>query len=174
MAVQIIIDGYNLIRQSATLSLIDDQDMQEGREALINLLAEYRQFKPHAITVVFDGTDAPGHLQRNDRILGIDIKFSPPGQTADRVIKKLAAEKKEKAVVVSSDLEVVRFAESEGAAIISSPDFEAKMTQAVLMAGEGDEATAAESGWSPGVKKKGPARKLSKKERRRRRKTKKL
>jgi len=36
MPLHIIIDGYNVIRRSKQLSLLDLQDIQEGREALQN------------------------------------------------------------------------------------------------------------------------------------------
>ncbi len=176
MPTQIIIDGYNFIRQSGTLALLDARDLQEGREALLKLLTGYKRLKPHAVAVVFDGTEAPIHYQRHDRVGGVEIIFSAPGQTADRVIKNMAAKKREKAVIVSSDGEIAAFAESVGATTISSPEFEAKIAQAELLntkeAGMGEEE--ALSGWRPGLKKKGPRRRLSKKSRQHRRKTRKL
>jgi len=39
MSIHIIIDGYNLIRQSTTLSILDQQDIMLGREALVDMLA---------------------------------------------------------------------------------------------------------------------------------------
>jgi predicted RNA-binding protein with PIN domain len=59
MSIHIIIDGYNLIRQSTTLSTLDQQDIMLGREALVDMLAAYRKIKPHRITVVFDGRSSP-------------------------------------------------------------------------------------------------------------------
>ena len=56
MSIHIIIDGYNLIRQSTTLSALDQQDIMLGREALVDTLAAYRKIKHHRITVVFDGS----------------------------------------------------------------------------------------------------------------------
>ena len=55
MSLHIIIDGYNLIRQSGQLSMLDMQDLQLGREALVDMLAAYKRFKAHRITVVCDG-----------------------------------------------------------------------------------------------------------------------
>ncbi|MBU4258375.1 MAG: NYN domain-containing protein, partial [Proteobacteria bacterium] len=49
MSLHIIIDGYNLIRQSNTLSNLDGQDIQLGREALLKMLAEYKKIKHHKI-----------------------------------------------------------------------------------------------------------------------------
>ncbi|MCD4762468.1 MAG: NYN domain-containing protein, partial [Desulfobacterales bacterium] len=47
MSLHIIIDGYNLIRQSTTLSDLDGQDIQLGREALLNMLVAYKKIKHH-------------------------------------------------------------------------------------------------------------------------------
>ena len=85
MAVHIIIDGYNLIRQSDSLRTLDMQDIQMGRDALVEILAEYKKVKKHKITVVFDGTEAPFFSQRRDRVKGIEIKFSRKGELADHL-----------------------------------------------------------------------------------------
>lgn len=164
----IIIDGYNLIRQSPTLSRIDSRDLQKGREVLLNRLAAYRRAKPHAVTVVFDGADAPSYYQHRDRVGGVDVRFSGPGEIADTVIRQLALQKREKALVVTSDREIVAFVESAGAAAISSREFEERMAQVLMMenpAGGGDE-DESDAPWSGTTKKKGPGRKPSKKERR--------
>ena len=71
MAIHIIIDGYNLIRQSPTLSRLDRQDIASGREALVARLAAYRKLKPHRITVVFDGAQAPAFAAARDRVLSL-------------------------------------------------------------------------------------------------------
>ena len=173
MSIHIIIDGYNLIRQSDSLSRLDDRDIQLGREAVLDRLSTYRRNKHHRITVVFDGANAPPFSQRSGRIKGIEVKFSRTGETADAVIKRMADHERERALVVSSDLEVIRFAASKGAATISSPEFEEKikMTEYVIdkkMESEDKDA------WIPSTKKKGPRKRLSKKKRRDRIKIRKL
>jgi predicted RNA-binding protein with PIN domain len=173
MPIHIIIDGYNLIRQSATLSTLDQQDMMLGREALVGRLAAYRKVKPHRITVVFDASHSPAFSQHRDRQKGIAIRFSKRGESADDVIKRMARKERNKALVVSSDREIVNFAESYGAATISAPQFENKIEIAVQgdhHKNESDDNT----GWTPTTKKKGPSRRLPKKQRQNRRKIKKL
>ena len=133
MSVHIIIDGYNLIRQSNSFSDIDRQDIQLGREALLDTLAAYQRIKRHMITVVFDGTNAPPFSQHKNRVKGINVKFSRSGESADSVIKRMANREREKALVVSSDMDIVNFAVTKGAATISSYDFEEKITMAVSM-----------------------------------------
>ena len=166
MSIHIIIDGYNIIRQSSNLSVLDNQDLQMGREALLELLALYKKIKQHRITVVFDGKNAPAFAQPNSNIEGVDIKFSGNGETADTVIKQMAAIAREKALVVSSDREIIDFAAQHGSATISSPGFEAKVATAVYLENQELEIIDEDNnGWIPTTKKKGPQKKLSKKER---------
>ena len=62
MALHLIIDGYNIIRQSPELLSKESQDLRWGREALLEKLAAYRRLKKHPITVVFDGWLKPGNI----------------------------------------------------------------------------------------------------------------
>ena len=173
MSLHIIIDGYNLIRQSNNLSSLDRQDMQQGRETLIDMLAAYKKMKAHRITVVFDGTEAPLHSQQRDRRKGISILFSHNGETADAVIKKMARRERQKALVVSSDLEIVQSAASSGAATISADEFERKLEISIYTNGIETDRDG-NRGWKPTTKKKGPSRRLSKRQRTNRAKIRKL
>ena len=118
--------------------------------------------------------DQPIYVQLRERVKGIAVRFSIPGESADTVIKRMAAKEKERALIVSSDLEIVRYADLQGAATIDSPAFEEKLVQAAYLAVKGVDAETENSGWRPTTRKKGPRRRRSKKERRRRRKTRKL
>ncbi|MCU0559760.1 MAG: NYN domain-containing protein [Desulfobacterales bacterium] len=135
MAIHIIVDGYNLIRQSPELSRLDRRDIALGRAALVAGLAAYRKLKPHRITVVFDGVDAPGLASARDVQSGIHILFSRRGETADAVIARLARQEREKALVVSSDAAVARAAHACGAAAIDSREFEHRLAQAAALQG---------------------------------------
>jgi predicted RNA-binding protein with PIN domain len=173
MSVHIIIDGYNLIRQSRVLSELDRQDLQTARDALIASLAHYKRTKPHKITVVFDGVNAPAEASNRNRHRGIDIRFSSKGETADSVIKRMARRERERALVVTSDQEIVHFASFQGAATISSPLFEERVAMAAVgQSGPNGEEDL--TGWVPSTKKKGPSRRLSKRQRRNLTKTRKL
>ena len=176
MAIHIIIDGYNMIRQSPELSKWERMDIQQGREALIDWLVAYKRQRPHKITVVFDGSNAPTVSPRRDRVKGIAVRFSRGGETADAVIKRMARQEKEKALVVTSDREIIEAAASQGAATISSPEFEEKLVMADQLGQDGitpDEIDDRPD-WKPTTKKKGPRRRLSKQKRRNRLKISKL
>jgi len=176
MSLHIIIDGYNMIRRSPALSTIDRHDLQLGREALVDSVAEYKRIKKHKITIVFDGTRARPFSKHNDHVKGITIKFSSPGETADTEIKRIAAQEREKALVVSSDRDIVRFVSARGAATMSSDAFEEKiwMTSYMMTKGIVSEEGEAADGWTPTTRKKGPRKRLSKTERRNRIKIRKL
>lgn len=174
MSLHIIIDGYNLIRQSPALGAAELQSLEEGREALCERLVVYKRLKGHPITVVFDGTRAPNLGVERRRRMGIDILFSRYGELADSVIKRLVAKEGQRAVVVTSDKEVREHAARLGAATIGSEEFEHKMTMAVAMDSVSDDTVDQETGWRPTTKKKGPARRRSKRDRRSRVKTRKL
>ena len=173
MSIHIIIDGYNLIRQSTDLGMLDRQDIQMGRDALVDMLAAYKKIKAHRITVVFDGARAPSFSQQRDRQKGIAIIFSHQGESADDVIKKMVRGEGQKALVVSSDQDIVRAAEHCGAATISAHDFEYKLAMSINREGM-ENGRDDNEGWKPSTKKKGPSRRLSKRQRRHRVKIRKL
>jgi len=174
MALHIIVDGYNLIRNSAALKELDRQDIQLGREALMEMLAAYKKIKHHKITVVFDGTDAPIFSQSHDRVKGIAVRFSRAGETADDLIKRMAAHDREKALIVSSDREIAAAASGCLAATIGSAAFEQKL----FMAGADGSGRSQEDNdvdsRSFSTRKKGPRRRAPKSRRRNRRRIGKL
>ncbi len=161
----IVIDGYNLIRQSRRLKRIDRYDLQAGREALVEAVAAYRKLKPFPVTIVFDGGDAEPGMPRRDQTKGIRLRFSKAGELADEVIKRIIGREKANALVVSSDREIIDFAIANGAATISSAEFDERLDMAHYMDSKGAEEVAPASGWQATTKKTGPSRRLPKRKR---------
>jgi uncharacterized protein len=146
---------------------IDHDDLQLGRELLIEKLAAYKRLKGHQITVVFDGSPEFSHFASAHQEKGIRVKFSKYGESADGVIKRMASQEREKALVVSSDNDIARFCESAGAAVIGAGEFEAKMELAAMMDMKGQTPEPGHgNGWAATTKKKGEGKKLPKKDRR--------
>ena len=173
----ILIDGYNLIRQSVILRRFERQSLEAGRNALIAWLADYRRKKDHYITVVFDGWESGQPQEERDYSAGISIIYSSRGEKADEVIKRLTAGSDEEIIVVSSDREIVSYATRRGKATLSSAEFESIVNkqpstsadnQVPSQKDEDDEEN------SRPVSKKGPAHRLSRAQRQVQSKIKKL
>jgi len=166
----IIIDGYNLIRQSDTLRRFERQSLEAGRQALLQQVSRYRKQKGHRITVVFDGWENGSPLEERDRQGGITIVYSRRGEKADEVIKRMVLHQGEEIVVVTSDREVAAYADRKGAASLTSLEFEAVIFRTAASAmtvgdcppdKEEDQADSRQSGARA---KKGPAHRLSRRE----------
>jgi predicted RNA-binding protein with PIN domain len=171
MPIHLIIDGYNLIRQSPWLSLLDVRDLEAGREALLQTLSDYRRRRPqHKITVVFDGWQGGSLQESRDLCQGVVVIYSRRGERADEVIKRFLTREKRKVVMVSSDRELQDFAERVGATWVAAGQFEIQFLRNSSADGEEGE----EEPGPRGTTKKGPARRLKKSLRRKKDRLRKL
>jgi predicted RNA-binding protein with PIN domain len=163
MSLHLIIDGYNLIRRSPSLSALDRQDLETGRAELIQRLATYRKLRPVPITVIFDGWNQMSLSESRTTERGIRVVFSKRGQKADELVIASARDMGEKAVVVTSDRQVQLEAQRHHATVISSEEFEIKMEMATYAVQKGiaseDPSDRTET---EGTRKKGPSRRLPK------------
>jgi len=162
---RVIVDGYNLIRNSPELSRIDRQNLEAGRQELLRRLGEYQRRKGHQVEVVFDAAESAYSSRRQERIGGISVTFSRKGETADEVIKGLTAAGREGVVVVTSDRELAAFAERQGSCTIPAEEFERKILSSSDFPEKDTQEREEPDRWPR--KKKGTARRLSKAERRR-------
>lgn len=170
MTMHLIIDGYNLIRQSEEMQRLDARELEAGRAALLARLAVYREHHHHKITVVFDGWLGGDLKETRDRHQGLLIIYSRRGEKADEVIKRLLTLERQRAVLVTSDREIQAWAQTVGAAWITAGQFEMQHLLATGEDGVGEEPEEAGNRRS----KKGPARRLPKDQRRRQQRLKKL
>ncbi len=167
----LIIDGYNLLHVGRLPATLTQADLQRERDRLIDQLSTFREVKPCAITLVFDGWQGGWATERKERKKGIDLIYSRLGEKADEVIKRLVKERGAGAIVITSDREIARYAERMDVAVISSSQFKERLEMSAARTGREsiDEESVRKS-----VKSKGPSRRLSKKERRMRAALKKL
>jgi predicted RNA-binding protein with PIN domain len=101
----LIVDGYNVIRQTMPYRTIAEDDLDASRLALISDVSAFSHGEFRA-TVVFDGHNNEGSDGQAHAIAGITVIFSRYGQDADSVIEQLsrtAREAGEDVVVVTSD-----------------------------------------------------------------------
>ncbi|MGQ9508892.1 MAG: NYN domain-containing protein [Thermodesulfobacteriota bacterium] len=167
----LIIDGYNLLHAHRSLFRLNSIELQWEREKLIRQLATYRYYRSCEVTVVFDGWQGGSSTEKRERQRGIEVIFSKIGEKADEVIKGFIKEMGSGVLVISSDREIAKFASRFSVAVISSEEFQKKLREVELKEEGGiKEDNEEERNWE----KKGPSRRLSKKEKRLRAALKKL
>jgi len=172
MAMQIVVDGYNLIGSERGLR----GDLEGKRNRLIQRLQQYRGKKGFGVIVVFDGWRSGWPTEVQQQSGGITVIFSQQGEKADEVIIKLAKEMGSGCVVVTSDREVRRAAEASSAVAVYAGEFNTILRNLDNDAIDGENDLPSED--APDEfrhpDKKGNPRKLSKVERKRREILKKL
>ena len=89
MGYDILVDGYNVIKNDPSLHAIEVKSLATARQQLIDQLVRRYRHTPHQVIVVFDG-DGPSEQVSHER--RVRIIFSRYGQTADRVIMRLSEE----------------------------------------------------------------------------------
>ena len=161
----LIIDGYNLLALDKRL----DRGLEQSRNSLINNLVRYRQAKPMNLTVVFDGWRSGSASETRLAQDGIAIVYSRLGEKADAVVIRLAREKNSGAVVVSSDREIRNAVERFGAVAIHAHEFSEILQQLDNPGG-----AEAFDDWQDRPSDRGGANRLSKAERKRQDKLRKL
>lgn len=106
----LLVDGYNVLRSGFRYRQVTDPDYTDdtfntAREMLINDVVNYAGNDWRAI-IVFDGAKNAFSTGQAESVGGVRIMFSPAGQSADKVIEKLAHDARERQVetlVVTSD-----------------------------------------------------------------------
>ena len=108
----LIVDGYNVLRSGSRYRWqpradedYTDDFFNAARDRLINDVVNYAGRDMGAI-IVFDAADNELSEGSRTKIGGVQVIFSPAGQSADKVIEKLAHDARERQVetlVVTSD-----------------------------------------------------------------------
>jgi predicted RNA-binding protein with PIN domain len=115
-----VLDGYNVIRRDPDLHAREAESLETGRSALLAFVARIARDSPDTFTVVFDGARRSGGTPGSGRV---QVVFSRPPETADDVLRRLAASLREGGVVVTSDRAVQTAARRANAVAVSAEQF---------------------------------------------------
>ncbi len=124
-------------------------------------LAEYSKIKGHDITVVFDGWKSGGGEENQSIVNGVSVIYSKLGEKADSVIKRIISSDKRQWIVVTSDRDIADHAWRCGSVAVSSEEFQNIFERSERI-DSGDFEFLEEEDYES--EKKGSPRKLSKKE----------
>lgn len=131
----LVVDGYNVIRESRTYRQLIDEDLTDpllhdvyvrARQALLADVAAFAQGSYEA-TVVFDGFGNPDPERPPLRTAGVNVVFSPSGVEADTVIERMVAEERSagsEVTVITSDAGVQSTVFGENVTRLSSRMFD--------------------------------------------------
>ncbi|MFW0883618.1 NYN domain-containing protein [Candidatus Acidulodesulfobacterium sp. H_13] len=169
--ITIIIDGYNFIFNSYFKLRFKSDELQKLRELTINFLSKYYNVKRNKVIVVFDGynTDEPYESAYNRQ--NIEIIYSKKDEKADDVIVRLA-KSIGNSIVVTNDNEIRRHVSGVNCSCMSIGEFEKIIENIINSDNNGslsqnyedeEDETARRHGMSS--EKKGNPHKLSKKDR---------
>lgn len=121
----LLVDGYNVIRQTPPYRDLAEADLESARAALVSDVGAYAD-RSFDATVVFDGHLNPASNGVAHKVAGITVIFSRYGADADSVIESLARAARERGddtVVVTSDAQTQWAVLGGSVARMSSPEF---------------------------------------------------
>ena len=126
----ILIDGYNIIRNTPGLIAAERLGLPAGRDALLGLVAARYRHTVHTVVVVFDGDGAVESTQPPARGVCGCVVYTRCGDSADAAIQRIAAAERARGadvVVVSNDLEVRLGAAAAGGTPARADDLAARL-----------------------------------------------
>ena len=122
----VIVDGYNVIFAWDELKKLADDNLENARQKLMDILCNYSAFTKCETVLVFDAYNVPGNKGKRFNYNNIRVVYTKERELGDNYIEKLISEigKNENVRVVTSDnliqLSAVRF----GVLRVSAREFE--------------------------------------------------
>ncbi|MGO4111411.1 NYN domain-containing protein [Paenibacillus sp. YAF4_2] len=118
----LLVDGYNMIGAWPVLEKLKEIDLEEARDKLLDMMADYQGFSGMTVYVVFDAHQVPG-LGATYRHHKLTIVYTKEKETADECIERLVSElmaRRRNVFVATSDLVEQHVAFGKGALRLSA------------------------------------------------------
>ena len=121
----LLVDGYNVIFASKSLSELADTNIDAARDRLLELLIDYKAYKDYEIILVFDAYRLKNHDTEILNFSGVYVVYTKTAETADQYIEKTTHEmiKKYDVTVATSDGIEQIIIRGKGAILISAREF---------------------------------------------------
>lgn len=127
----LIVDGYNIIGAWPELKKLKEHNLEEARDRLINILAEFQGFSGMTVYLVFDAHQIPG-LGKKYNQSKLNVYYTREKETADELIERLVTRlvrRKNRIYVATSDLVEQHVVFGLGALRISARELAQKVKQ---------------------------------------------
>ena len=118
----LLVDGYNMIGAWPELERLKEQDLEDSRDRLLDMLADYQGYTGMDVYVIFDAHQVPGRGATYKQHK-ITIVYTKEKETADECIERLCSElfvRRRNIYVATSDLVEQHVAFGKGALRISA------------------------------------------------------
>ncbi|HVH64455.1 MAG TPA: NYN domain-containing protein [Candidatus Acidoferrum sp.] len=102
---RLIVDGYNIIFAWPELAALKDVKLEDARDLLIAMLADYAAMTQQRVTVVFDSHRRADAEASEQIVNGVQVVYSGRKTSADHVIERLLFEARpgDEVTVATSD-----------------------------------------------------------------------
>ncbi len=87
----LLVDGYNIIGAWQELRTLADRSLEDARDRLTEMLANYQGHSGKKVILVFDAHQVPGTGAR-ERNSGLEIIYTKEKETADECIERLVGQ----------------------------------------------------------------------------------
>lgn len=84
----LLVDGYNVIG-AWSVPKQEHLTIEESRERLVHLIADYAGYSGEEVIVVFDGLYTGRTVRSRDRRHGVEVIFTKHGESADNYIEAI-------------------------------------------------------------------------------------
>ena len=102
---RLIVDGYNVIFAWPELAALKDVKLEDARDLLVAILADYAAMTRQKVTVVFDSHRRSSAAGSEQQVSGVQVIYSGRSASADHVIERLVYEARpgDEVTVATSD-----------------------------------------------------------------------
>ncbi len=127
----LIVDGYNIINAWQELKSLAQDDLEFGREALIEKLSDCKGILWEDIIVVFDAYYNKNSKGSKEKVDGVWVIYTKEKETADKVIEAMVYDftSEEKLEVATSDWLEQRLVMGKGALRLSARELVNRIKQ---------------------------------------------
>jgi predicted RNA-binding protein with PIN domain len=84
----LFVDGYNIINSWDILKDLSLEQLEEARDKLIEIMAEYQHYSGINIIIVFDAHLVKGNSGTEENHMGLKVIYTKESETADHYIEK--------------------------------------------------------------------------------------
>jgi predicted RNA-binding protein with PIN domain len=127
----LIVDGYNIIGAWPQLQKLRDDNLEEARDRLIDILAEYQAFSGVKTYLVFDAYQVPG-LGKEYRQNKLRVLYTKEKETADELIERLVTDliaRRRQIYVATSDMIEQHVIFGKGALRLTANELQTRVRQ---------------------------------------------